>query len=95
VLRLANVLPFLEELEQYRFFIKAFNIMKAPFLNLCFTLYSFYFIYVVIGVQIYGGKLNGDKFKEMIELNEGSIPSDYVWLSFNDFFSGLIVLFTM
>ena len=69
--------------------------MKRPFLNLCFTLYSFYFIYVVIGVEIYGGKINGKMFKEMINLNEGTIPSDYVWLSFNDFLSGLIVLFSI
>ena len=69
--------------------------MKGPFLNLVFTLYSFYFIYVVIGVEIYGGKIHGKKFEEMITLNEGVIPSDYVWLSFNDFFSGLIVLFSM
>lgn len=62
ILRVSKILPFLEELEQFRFFIKAFNIMKGPFLNLCLTLYSFYFIYVVIGVEIYGGKINGKMF---------------------------------
>ena len=95
ILRLSKILPFLEELEHFRFFIKAFNIMKVPFLNLVLTLYSFYFIYVVIGVEIFGGKINGSIFEEMITLNNGVIPKDYVWLSFNDFFSGLIVLFSV
>jgi hypothetical protein len=49
----------------------------------------------VIGVEIYGGKIHGKKFEEMITLNKGVISSDYVWLTFNDFFSGLIVLFSM
>ena len=36
--------------------------MFRPFIDLLFTLYSIYFIYAIIGVEIYGGKISGSVY---------------------------------
>ena len=70
--------------------------MRGPFSNLCLTLYSLYFFYTIIGIEIYGGKINSEIFTTFFELNPGAeISGDYIWLNFNDFASGLITLFSM
>lgn len=46
-------------------------------------------------MEIYGGKINEDEFHEMIMLNPGNYAPDYIFLNFNDFFSGVITLFSM
>ena len=69
--------------------------MFRPFVDLLFTLYSIYYIFAIIGVEIYGGKINGALYQQLGQLNPGYIPKDYVWLSFNDFYSSLMVLFSI
>ena len=70
--------------------------MTGPFFKLVFTLYSLYMLYVLIGMQIYGGKINSAIFERFFELNpDAEIGGDYIWLNFNDFASGLITLFSM
>jgi hypothetical protein len=76
--------------------MKAVKVMRGPFSNLCFTLYSLYFFYTLIGMEIYGGKINTKTFEDFFELNpDAEIGSDYIYLNFNDFASGLITLFSM
>ena len=76
--------------------MKAVKVMRGPFLNLCLTLYSLYFIYSLIGIEIFGGKINSKVFQELFDLNEDTeIGGDYIWLNFNDYASGLITLFSM
>ena len=96
LVRILRIFTFLNELEQWQFFMKAFKVMRGPFFNLCFTLYSLYFMYTLIGMQIYGGKINSEVFEVLFELNEDTeIAPDYIYLNFNDFASGLITLFSM
>lgn len=94
--RLLRIFSFLSELEQWTFFMKAIKVMRGPFFNLVFTLYSLYFVYTLIGMELFGGKINSESFKYMYELNpDAEIGHDYIWLNFNDFASGLITLFSM
>jgi len=96
LVRLLRIFSFLAELEQWKFFMKAVKVMRGPFLNLCFTLYSLFFLYSLIGIEIFGGKINSKVFKELFELNpDTEIAGDYIWLNFNDYASGLITLFSM
>ena len=70
--------------------------MRGPFFKLYFTLYSLYMLYILIGMEIYGGKINSDVFEELFEVNPGTeIAGDYIWLNFNDYFSGILTLFTI
>ena len=96
LLRLLRIFSFLNELEQWTFFMKALKVMKGPFANLVSALYSLYFLYIIIGIEIFGGKINSEVFKVLLELNPDSeIGGDYIWLNFNDYWSGLNTLFSM
>lgn len=76
--------------------MKALKVMKGPFANLVSALYSLYFLYIIIGIEIFGGKINSEVFKVLLELNPDSeIGGDYIWLNFNDYWSGLNTLFSM
>jgi len=71
-------------------------VMRGPFFNLCFTLYSLYMLYVLIGMEIFGGKITSTSFENLFEANpDTGVASDYIWLNFNDFASGLLTLFSM
>ena len=39
--------------------------MFRPFVDLLFTLYSIYYIFAIIGVEIYGGKINGALYQQL------------------------------
>lgn len=76
--------------------MKAIKVMRGPFFNLGFTLYSLFYLYVLIGMEIFGGKISADVFVAYFEKHPDSgITGDYIWLNFNDFASGLIVLESM
>jgi hypothetical protein len=91
-----RLFEFLNELEQWQFFMRTLNVLKGPFFNLCFTLYSLYFCYTIVGIHIYGGKVNMYEFSRMLYINQDfESGADYMWLNFNDFLSGLITLFSM
>lgn len=96
LIRLLRLFAFLNEVEQWRFFSNTMKVMRGPFFNLAFTLYSLYFFYVLIGIEIYGGKINTENFKALFRVNpDTDIAGDYIWLNFNDYTSGIITLFSM
>lgn len=71
--------------------------MKGPFFNLCLSVYSVYHFYTLIGLEVFGGKINTQLFKDIDEINgdDTEVSSEYMWLNFNDFASGLVTLFSM
>jgi hypothetical protein len=91
-MRLSRILLFLKELQQWVFFNKAIKVMRVPFINLGFTLYSLFWIFSIVGGIIYGGEINDVFFTKIMNDN---ISWDYIWLNFNDFASGIITLQTM
>lgn len=96
LIRLLRLFSFLTEIEQWNFFTQAIKVLRGPFFNLAFTLYSLYWLYVLIGIEIFGGKINSNTFLRLLTVNpDAGIAGDYIWLNFNDFPSGLITLFSM
>lgn len=69
--------------------------MRVPFFNLALTLYSLFWIYTIIGIKIYGGKIESKQFNIWADDSGGNIANNYLWLNYNDFASGLITLMTM
>lgn len=70
--------------------------MKGPVFNFIFAVYSVLMIYTIAGMQIWGGKVTVGLFDDIAALNPDSDVSDtYMWLNFNDFWSGIMTLFTM
>jgi hypothetical protein len=96
LMRLLRIFSFLNELEQWRFFSKAVKIMRGPFFNLAFTLYSLFYLYTIIGIEIFGGAIDSELFIFILEnFPDSDIAGDYIWLNFNDYASGLITLESM
>ena len=96
LIRMVRIFTFLSELEQWKFFTRTLKVLRGPFFNLTFTLYSLYFFYTMLGIHIYGGKITAESTARLFILNEDFDASpDYMWLNFNDFLSGLITLFSM
>ena len=96
LIRMIRIFTFLNELEQWKFFTRTLKVLKGPFFNLTFTLYSLYFFYTLLGQHIYGGKITTRAIAKLFYLNPDFDASpDYMWLNFNDFLSGLITLFSM
>jgi hypothetical protein len=69
--------------------------MRGSFFNLGFTLYSLLWFYTLVGSEIFGGKINSELWNEIFKDPDTTVESQYIWLNFNDFASGLITLFTM
>lgn len=81
---------------QWDFFTRAISVMKGPVFNFIFAVYSVLMIYTIAGMQIWGGKVTVGLFDDIAALNPDSDVSDtYMWLNFNDFWSGIMTLFTM
>ena len=96
LLRMVRIFTFLNELEQWKFFTRTLRVLRGPFFNLTFTLYSLYFFFCTLGMHIYGGKITTEVIAKLFTLNEDFDASpDYMWLNFNDFLSGMITLFSM
>jgi len=73
--------------------MKAVKVMRGPFFNLGFTLYSLFYLYTIIGIEIYGGTVNSALFHKILNSGKDTdIAGDYIWLNFNDYASGLITL---
>lgn len=51
-----------------------------------------YYIFSVIGMELFGGKVNEDLTDDLV--NAG-VPAIYIYNSFNDFGSGLVTLFEL
>ena len=49
--------------------MKALKVMRANFVTICFSLYSVYWFYALIGMEIYGG-LVSSKFLAEIAVSD-------------------------
>ena len=59
----------LQEFEQWRFFVDALATIKNKFFTIIFTLYSVFVLYIMIGVNLFGGLINQKKIEKLMELN--------------------------
>ena len=92
LLRLLRVLSLLGEVEQYRIIFSTFVSLIPHYMQLLGVLTSIFYIFSLIGVQIFGGLI----YKENDDIySDASIPSDYIYNNFNDFPSGLLTLFEL
>ena len=83
----------MRELKIWRNFIRAMQGLVRPFTHLGMALYSLYLIYASIGVAWFGGKINGDSIKDLMEAAPDIIAYEWVYLNFNDFIMAMNTLF--
>ena len=93
LLRLSRIFRFMQELEQYDYLTRAITVMRGPFTTLLLTLYSLFFLYTVIGMELFGGRVDGKTMKAFSEESDYFQSASYMWMNFNDFGSGMLTMF--
>jgi hypothetical protein len=68
-IRLARIFEFMTEIEKLSFFMNTLRTIRNSFFSLIFTLYSVYILYIMIGVNCFGGLINSERINKMLELN--------------------------
>ena len=67
--------------------------LMYEFISLGMVFFYLVMIYSVIGVRWFGGKISTDNIGDIVDAID--ISPDWVYLNFNDFFSGIVSLFGM
>ena len=88
VLRTIRLMELLAEMKHMRLLFSSLQAMTGPFISACISLYIVFFIYVQIGMLIFGGKIN--IYSTAID---DSVPGLYYLLNFNSFGAGMITMF--
>ena len=91
-IRLLKLLTLLYEIRVMRIIIETARNMIYPLLNMFSVLLIIFYLYAILGMYIFGGKVQ--KGLKEIE-SDSSIPDTYHLCNFNDLFSSLVTLFTL
>lgn len=90
--RALKLLTLLYEIKVMRIIIETMRNMMLPLLYLCSVLMLIFYVFAMVGMLIFGGKI----LKGMdVLINDVSIPDNYHLDNFNDFLSSIVTLFTL
>jgi len=90
--RALKLLTLLYEIKVMRIIIETMRNMMLPLLYLCSVLMLIFYVFAMVGMLIFGGKI----LKGMdVLVNDVSIPDNYHLDNFNDFLSSIVTLFTL
>mmetsp|Transcript_34366 Transcript_34366/g.60229 ORF Transcript_34366/g.60229 Transcript_34366/m.60229 type:complete len:654 (-) Transcript_34366:1428-3389(-) len=88
--RLFRILTLLAEVPQYAVIFKTFANLIPLFGTLSGVLMTLFYLYCLLGIEIYGGKI----YSENPDLyNDSNINIIYTYINFNDFANGTMTLF--
>ena len=88
VLRTIRLVDLLAEMKHMRLLFSSLQAMTGPFISAMLSLYIVFFIYVQVGMILFGGKIN--IYSTTID---DSVPGLYYLLNFNSFGAGMITMF--
>jgi hypothetical protein len=91
-IRTTKLLTLLYEIKDMRIIIETMRNLIMPLLNLLGILMSIYYVFALLGMLMFGGKIR--KGMSQIE-NDPSIPPTYYLDNFNDLLSSFVTLFTL
>jgi hypothetical protein len=91
-LRMFKLLTLLYEIKTMRIIIETMRNMIRPLLILCGVLFCIFYMFGLIGMLMFGGKVR--KNLDVIA-QDSSIPDNYHLCNFNDFLSSFVTLFTL
>ena len=78
----------LAEMKHMRLLFSSLQAMTGPFISAMLSLYIVFFIYVQVGMIIFGGRIN--VYSTAID---DSVPGLYYLLNFNSFGAGMITMY--
>lgn len=90
-IRCLKLLVYMSEFNNLRIIIQTISNMLSPMLIMGSVIMLIYYLFALIGMTLFGGLIRRD----MPVIIGTDIPTTYHLDNFNDFFSGLITLFTL
>lgn len=90
--RMIKLLALFYEIRVTRIIVETIRNLLKPMLNLCSVLFVIFYIFAVLGMFLFGGKIT--KNNKLIQDNS-SIPDNYHLLNFNDFPSAIMTMFPL
>ena len=91
-IRASKMLTLLYEVKDFRIIIETMRNLLAPLLNLLGILMIIYYLFALVGMLLFGGKIR----KGIPEIeSDASIPTTYYLDNFNDLFSSFVTLFSL
>ena len=91
-IRLWKILSLLYEIKSMRVVMETMRNLVTPLVNLGGVLFTIYYLFALIGMAIFGGKVQ----KNMkVIVGDTSIPDIYHLDNFNDLLTSIITLFTL
>mmetsp|Transcript_25701 Transcript_25701/g.39518 ORF Transcript_25701/g.39518 Transcript_25701/m.39518 type:complete len:126 (-) Transcript_25701:312-689(-) len=91
-IRTTKLLTLLYEIKTMRIIIETMRNLISPLLNLLGILMMIYYMFAMMGMLLFGGKIQRDM---PILANDPSIPTTYFLDNFNDLLSSFVTLFTL
>ena len=91
-IRLLKIISLLYEIKVLRIVIETIRNMISPLIGLIGVLSIIFYVFALIGMLIFGGKIKRDS-PEIIY--DTSIPNNYYLNNFNDFGTSLVTLFSL
>ena len=90
--RALKLLTLLYEIKVMRIIIETMRNMMLPLMYLMGVLIIIYYIFALVGMLLFGGKIR--KNLPVIQIDQ-SVPINYHLDNFNDFISSIVTLFTL
>lgn len=79
----------MHELKDFKMIVATFKKFSSPFASMMLTLYTVMFVYSVIGLYAFNGKIT----RKAVATIESDVDYMYIMMSFNDFVAAMITLF--
>ncbi len=92
IIRVLRIAVYLDEIKTFRIIMETMKSLLTPFWSMLSVMFSIFYIYSVIGIAIFGGKVDFDS--EAIRNND-STPDIWALNNFNDFTNAYLVLFEL
>ena len=89
MLRYLRLLTYAAELTDFLKIVETFKRFSTPFGHMLATLYTVMFVFAVIGIKLYSGKIT----TESVVYTQIDAPYMYYLMNFNDFYASLMTLF--
>ena len=89
ITRKIRILNYFHELKDFEMIVATFKKFSVPFASMMLTLYTVMFVYSVVGIYAFNGKIT----RSAVALVEADVDYMYIMMSFNDFTAAMITLF--
>ncbi len=92
IIRILRLAVYLDEIKTFRIIMETLKSLLTPFWSMLSVMFSIFYIYAVVGMALFGGKVD---FENEAIKNNDSTPDIWALNNFNDFANSYLVLFEL